>query len=101
MQIPVFAKAVKTRDGKKYTKYITRLNTRDGSQLSAEVKFRTQPPRPESCPCNIQFDRSSANLATRSYITQEGELREAKTLWVNEWTPGAAYIDHSLDDIAD
>ena len=100
MKITVFAKNAHNNEGKTFTSYSGRMVNRDGEVISMGIKFKQpcQGPRKEDCPCNIEFDRSAANLQTRY---DEESDRTYKTLWIEKYTLGEEYIDHSLDDFDD
>lgn len=101
MNISVFAKNRETKDGKKFTSYISKLLKKDGSELTVSVKFREECGAPEKakCPCVISVDKNKANLSKRETVdTSTGEIVTFFTLWVNNWKYVGEYIDHSLDD---
>lgn len=101
MEIAIYAKKRTTNEGKTFYSYLSTLNKKDGTKQTVSVKFRDDAgnPKPENCPMNIKFDRSSANLATREFNREDtGEIGVSYTLWVTRWEPGAPFIDHSLDD---
>lgn len=101
MKLTIFSKKRTTKEGKPFTSYISKLQKKDGSEVTASVKFRDDcgNPKPEDCPMNIVVDKKAANLASRTYTDSEtGEVRESLTLWVTEWSEGEPYVDHSLDE---
>lgn len=102
MEIAIFAKKRKTRDGKAFYGYLTSLTRKStGEALTVAVKFRDDAgsPRPDECPCNIIINKGDCNMATRSFVREDtGEAAVGYTLWVNKWSKGAAYVDHSMDD---
>lgn len=102
MKVTVFGKKKTSKDGKSFVAYVAKLNRKDGSTLTASVKFREDcgAPRLEDCPVNIEFDKASANLATRTYVREDtGEEGTSYTLWVSNWKESEeVYMDHSLDD---
>lgn len=102
MNITVFSKKRQTRDGKKtFYNYIGTLKKKDGTEDTVAVKFREEcgAPDPKTCPCNIIVDKGDANLSARDFVREDtGEVINVKTLWVNAWSNGAPYVDHSLDD---
>lgn len=102
MKVTVFGKKKTSRDGKSFIAYVARLTRKDGSELTASVKFREDcgAPKLEDCPMNIEFAKGDANLASRTYVREDtGEEGTAYTLWVSRWDPSAeVYVDHSLDD---
>lgn len=109
MRVLVFAKKRQTKDGKKFTAYVTKMPRKDGTDLTAGVKFREEcgAPTAESCPCYIEFDKKDANLSSKSREVTDEETGEIKdvvqyTLWVSKWNMSdEEYVDHSLDDFED
>lgn len=103
MQATIFAKKLTSKDGRAFNRYITKLTKVDGSEMTVNVKFREECGEPKSFPCNIIFDKSEANLASKveNYIDKEtGEEKTAtnNTLWISGWQEGEPYIDSSLDE---
>lgn len=102
MKATIFAKKKKTREGRTFTAYVTRLTRKDGTEVSMSAKFREDcgQPKPEECPLIIEFDKADANIAERSYIREDtGEEAAAYTLWISAWKKSdEEYIDHSMDD---
>ena len=109
MEITLFAKKRTSKEGKVFYNFLSTLTRKDGDQILVTVKFRDEAgtPKPESCPMNIIVDKKFCNLSTRKFnrevvdqatgeVTQE--IGESYTLWVTKWIPGAAYVDHSMDD---
>lgn len=109
MKILVFAKKRQTKEGKAFTAYVTKMAKKDGSELTAGVKFREEcgSPKADECPLYIEVDKKDANMATRTYECADPETGEIKdvaqfTLWVSAWKKSPEkYVDHSLDDFAD
>lgn len=102
MKITIYAKKRKTKEGKSFYSYLTTLQRKDGSGgQTMTVKFRDgiAIPRAEECPMNIIIERGKANVAESSYVREDtGEIAYSYTLWVNEWSQGSEFVDHSLDD---
>lgn len=104
MEITLFAKRRTTKDGKTFFQYLTTMTKRDGTTETVRVAFRdadgeNKPPKADSCPRNIVFDKDNANMATNKYTDPNtGELRDRKTLWLTKWEQGSEYVDHSMDD---
>lgn len=104
MQITIFAKRRNTKEGKTFFQYIATLTRKDGTTETVRVAFRdadgdNKPPKPDSCPRNIVFDKHDSNMATNKYTdTNTGEIKERKTLWLTNWSEGEPYVDHSMDD---
>ena len=104
MQIAIFAKRQTSNDGRPYVKYLSRLTKKDGTELTAVVKFRDPCPKPDPdiCPINIKFDKGDANFSTKNRVNEDtAEIITAHTLWVTKWEIGAPYVDKSLDEFVD
>ncbi len=100
MEFTVFAKKRTMTDGKSFTSYLARLQRKDGSMQTVQVKFREEcgAPKLEDCPMNVIIDKENANLVTKDYVDKQGNTSTSHTLWVSAWKQGAEYIDTSLDD---
>lgn len=101
MQVTIYAKKRTTKDGKKFFSYLTKLRKKDGSEVSASVKFREDcgQPDPKDCPMNITFNKGDANFSSKEMVNEEtGEVFISNTLWVNNWEEGERYVDTSMDD---
>ena len=102
MEITIFAKKRQTQDGRKsFFSYLTTLTRKDGTPCTCVVKFAApaEAPDPLNCPCNIQVDKADCNMAVEDYTdSKSGEVRKSYKLWVKNYKPGSAYVDHSMDD---
>jgi hypothetical protein len=105
MKVLVFAKKRQTKEGKSFTAYVSKLVKKDGSELTAGVKFREDcgAPKAEDCPCYIEFEKKDGNLSTKKFesLNDDGELevKEQHTLWISSWKKSdEVYVDTSLDD---
>lgn len=97
--ITVFCKTAKTKEGKTFPIFVSRLGKKDGTNTYVTVRFpEDNKPDPKKCPANI--DLVEGNLSRRESINEEtGETYEHFTLWVKKWEYNAEpYVDHSLDD---
>ena len=109
MKVLVFAKKRQTKDGRNFTAYVTKMTKKDGSELTAGVKFREEcgAPTADECPCYIEVNKNDANLSTRTYEVTDPDTNEVKdvtqyTLWVSKYVKSVEeYVDHSLDDFED
>lgn len=103
MEITIFAKNCRTSEGRMFTKYVTRLTKKDGTTIPAQVKIpEDKRPYPAECPMNIIIEKGKANLSEKHYVHEgTGEMRSRYELWVSDYTKGAPYVDHSLDDFDD
>lgn len=103
MEISIFAKKRQTKDGRPFYIYLTTLHRKDGTEVKAQAKFSTEcdPPKPESCPCNIIVDKENCNFSSKTVLIEAtGELVDRSILWIKQWANGSEYVDHSMDDFA-
>ena len=101
MNITIYAKRRTSREGKKFIVYVTRMTKKDGTTVGVKVKFNEDcpQPKPDQCPMNIVVDKEHANMSQQVYDREDtGEQAIAYTLWVNQWTEGEKFVDHSLDE---
>lgn len=104
MELTIFAKKRKTKDGKDFTSYFTKLTKKSGEEITTSVKFREDcgAPKREQCPMNIIVDKGNANFVEKgvTYTDAEGVEKDAidRTLWIAFWEEGTPYVDKSLDD---
>ena len=102
MEITIFAKKRKNKEGRDFYSFLTTLtNKKTGEQETMQVRFREAcgNPDPKDCPCNIKVEKGDCNIAVRTYIREDtGEICEAKVLWITKWIKGSAYVDTSMDD---
>lgn len=103
MKTTVFAKKVKTNDGKSFFTFVTSLKKKDGTKQYMKVMYsgddKNKKFDSEDCPVVIEFDRDKANISTTTYTTKDGEERKSYTLWLKDYTVSEEkYVDHSLDD---
>ena len=102
MKFTIFSKQRKTEDGRVFTTYLTRLKKKGADDETVmPVKFREDCGAPKKCPCIIEVpnDGASANIAYEKYTDKEtGEIMKRPVIWVSEWKPGEAYVDHSFDE---
>ena len=99
--ITIFSKKRKTKDGKEFNTFITRLTKKDGTTSVVNVRFPDEnKPNVADCPCNIEVAKDKMNLSIRTLTDEEtGELIESRNLWVKAWSKSdVPYTDTSLDD---
>ena len=107
MIMTVFAKKRSTKEGKIFYNYLSTLTTREGEDITCQLKFREDAgnPKPESCPRNISVNKNDANYIRKSVIVtdDDGNQREVTkhTIWISAWSEGPAYEDHSMDIFED
>lgn len=99
MKLTIFAKKRRTKDGKPFYTYLTRLKKKNGEEDVVSVKFTDDfKPSPNDCPLNIEVDKEKANLSVKTVIVNDEDYL-SKTLWVKEYkTSDEVYVDRSLDD---
>lgn len=103
MKTAIFAKRVKTRDGKTFVTFVTNLERKDGSKQYMRVMYsgkdRNKVFDTDICPVLIEFNREDANVSAETYTDKSGEERKSYTLWVKDYTVSdEKFVDHSLDD---
>lgn len=100
MEITIFAKKRLNKEGKTFITYLSTLTKKSGEKTTVSVKFKDTctAPKPEDCPMNIVVEKQDANLASRSFVNQQGDAAVAYTLWVSAWSLGGEFVDTSLDE---
>lgn len=100
MKLTVFAKSMKSGEGKAFKLYLSRLmNKNTGEEISVRLNLRDDLPRLPECPVIIEVEKKDANLAKRVLTDENGETRTYYTLWVNKYkVSDEEFVDHSLDD---
>lgn len=102
MKVTIFGKKKTTAEGKSFAAFIAKLTRKDGTTVTASVRFtqECEQPKLDECPLNIEFEKTAANLAERTYTREDtGEDAKSYTLWISDWKRSAdVYEDHSLDD---
>lgn len=106
MELAIFAKNRTSKEGKKFTAYVTKLVKKSGEIITTGVRFREDcgAPKADECPCYILVDKANANLNTHSQLVTDPETGEERTatyytMWIKDWKKSnKIYEDHSLDD---
>lgn len=103
MKTTIFAKRVKSHDGKSFTIFVTNLARKDGTQQYMKVMYTGKDKNKgfdsDACPMVIEFDRQSANVSKTAFTDKNGEDRFSFTLWLKDYRKlNEQFIDHSLDD---
>ena len=104
MQVAVFSRKGTTKDGRTFYTYFGKLNKKDGTDVTVNIKFREACGSPEGtrCPMNIVFEKTDANFVEKqeTYTDKDGIEKEVtkKTLWISKWSEGEPYVDNSMDD---
>ena len=103
MKAKIFAKRIKTHDGKSFTIFVTNLERKDGSKQYMRVMYsgkdRNKAFDSDICPLVIEFNREDANVSAETYTDKSGEERKSYTLWLKDYkVSDEKFVDHSLDD---
>ena len=103
MEITIFAKKRTTKEGKIFYNYLGKLKKKDGTEITAQIKFREACGNPNAadCPMNINIAKEHCNFSPKEVKVEEnGELKTytRNELWVEAWEKGSEYVDHSMDD---
>lgn len=105
MKATIFAQKKTTKEGKKFFTYLATLVNKEGKEVKVTAKFKEEcgQPKPEQCPCIIEFEKKDANIKEQEvkYTDEVGEEQTAirKTLWIANWTlSDEEFVDHSMDD---
>ena len=103
MKTTIFAKRVKTHDGKTFVTIVTNLERKDGSRQYMRVMYSGKDKNKsfdsDACPLVIEFNREDANASTETYTDRAGEERKSYTLWLKDYkVSDEKFVDHSLDD---
>lgn len=104
MFITIFGTTRKTKEGREFTVYMSRLIKKTGEDVPVTVKFRKEcgAPSLEDLPLIITVDKADANLTDKIYEDSKGNICKGHTLWVRKWEPsGERYQDASLDEFED
>lgn len=101
IELVVFRKRVKTKEGKAFPVYLSHLTKKStGEIIPVTVKFTRDIDDIASFPAVLLIDRRDANLSSRSYGTNEyGESLYRNYLWVKDYVVSdRPYEDKSLED---
>ena len=103
MKITVFAKRIKTKDGKSFIEFVTSLERKDGTKQYMRAMYSGKDKNKafdaDMCPMIIEFDKANANVSTKTFVSKTGEERKNYTLWIKDYTKtNEVYVDHTLDD---
>lgn len=103
MKTTIFAKKIKTKDGKTFFNFVTTLEKKDGSKQYMKVMYsgkdKNKSFEPDMCPLVIEFNKDDANISTTVYTSNEGEEKKRYTLWLKDYKiSDEKFVDHSLDD---
>ena len=103
MKATIFAKRIKSHDGKSFTIFVTTLERKSGESQYMKVMYTGKDKNKnfdsDACPMVIEFDRQSANVSKTAYTDKNGEPRFTYTLWLKDYRRlNEQYVDHSLDD---
>lgn len=112
MELTIFGKKGTTKEGKVFYRYLTKLEKKDGTEITTAVKFREEcgSPRGDKCPMIINVNKKDCNFSSKTvtevYKDDEGNEEERdyvnNVLWVSAWTDtDKQYVDTSMDDFVD
>ena len=103
MKATIFATKKKTKQGKEFHTYFTKLKKKDGTVDTISVKFADEiKPKPESCPLNIIYNKEDANISTKPKEKDDGTIWEDRNLWIKAYTEDPEkFRDTSLDEYED
>ena len=108
MELTIYAsKKSFEKDGKTKTFYVysTKLNNKETNEddyLIVKFKDECGSPAGINCPINIVVEKKDCNITIkeRNYIdSKTGEEKKIteKIMWVNKWSEGSPFEDHSTD----
>ena len=103
MKSTIFAKRIKSHDGKSFTIFVTTLERKSGSPQYMKVMYTGKDKNKgfdsDTCPLVIEFEREDVNISSTSYTDKNGEDRKSYTLWLKDYkVSDEKFVDHSLDD---
>ena len=103
MKATIFAKRIKSHDGKSFTIFVTTLERKSGESQYMKVMYTGKDKNKnfdsDACPMVIEFDRQGANISTTPFTDKNGEERKSYTLWLKDYRKlNEQFVDHSLDD---
>ena len=102
MEVTVFGKKQRSKDGKDFINYFGKLTKKTGEEITTQIKFKQEAGFPKNCPCVIEFDKKDANFTEKQKTytdekTQEQKETIERVLWVSNYTE-KEYVDKSMDD---
>lgn len=102
MELTIFAKKRRTKEGKAFNVYVSKLKKHNGDEDYVTVRFTGEQAAPngDKCPVIIDVNKEDANISVRHGVNElTGEEVERKTLWIKNFRYSETkYVDHSLDD---
>lgn len=99
MNLTVYAKTKKTAEGRTFRIYLSRITRKStGEEVPVRINFKEGVPLPTVFPVNLIVEKEDANLTVKHYKNDEGEDCTAHNLWIEKYTMGEPFVDHSLDD---
>lgn len=101
MELLIYAKKRKTKEGREFSTYLTTLKKKTGEEQTMGVRFRDEcgSPSAKDCPMYINVDKSDANVSQKKFTREDtGEPGISYTLWISKWSKGREYIDTSMDE---
>ena len=109
MKILVFAKKKKTKEGREFSIFVTRLKAKTGEEVPVSLKFREDcgSPKADECPMYIEVDKKDMNFTEKEIEytdpdTQEVKYGTSKSVWIKDWAKSPEeYVDTSMDQFED
>ena len=104
--IALFAKKKKTKEGREFWAFSTKLPKKDGSgEVYFDVKFKEgcNAPKSEQCPMYIDVERDKVSRKTevkkgKNEVDEDIEYT-VNTLFIGAYTVSdEKYVDHSMDE---
>lgn len=111
MELTIYASKksfIKDGQTKNFYVYSTKLKNKETEEDEFfTVKFKDEigntPPQAIHCPMNIIVEKKDCNITKKERKYTDSKTGEEKsitdrTIWVNSWTEGTPFVDHSTDD---
>lgn len=99
LTLNVFKKERATKEGRKFTAYITRITNKEtGETVSAGLKFEENVDVPKEFP--VRIDVINGSVSTRKFVDEKtNEEKIGYTVWVRDWKKSDEdYVDNSLTE---
>lgn len=100
MELTIFCKTMKKKDGGTYPRYISRLTKKNGEEVSFAVKFEQEAgqPKPENCPCIISVEKEDASYSEKKKTRDNGSTVIQREMFIKKWSKtDKEWVDNSMD----
>lgn len=100
MELTIFCKTMKKKDGGTYPRYISRLSKKNGEEVSFAVKFEQEAgqPKPENCPCIINVEKEDASYSEKKKTRDNGSTVIQREMYIKKWSKlDKEWVDNSMD----